>query len=117
MAGVPGSPSAERPNNEEEVAQDGHHDGDDVERDPAPLVVLVDNVSLVRHNHRHVTGGGVGIVHSDAIRTDDVVHLVTVGVENVGHCRGDSLQVLVQLIKIHLGFSYFVLQNFLSNLK
>ena len=117
MAGVPGSPSAERPNNEEEVAEDGHHDGDDVERDPAPLVVLVDNVSLVRDNDRHVTGSGVGIVNSDAVRTDYVVHLVTLGVENVGHGGGDGLQVLVQLIKIHLGFSYFFLRKFLSNLK
>ena len=117
MSCIPRPPGAQRADDEEEVAEDGHDDGDHVERDPAPLVVLVDNVSLVRHNHRHVTGGGVGIVHSDAIRTDDVVHLVTVGVENVGHCRGDSLQVLVQLIKTHFGFSYFVLQNFLSNLK
>ena len=107
MAGVPGSPSAERPNNEEEVAEDGHDDGDHVERDPAPLVVLVDNVSLVRHNHGGVTSCAEGSVHIDLARTDHVDHLVTVGVNNVRHRGNDRLQLLVQLIKTHLGFFSF----------
>ena len=116
MAGVPGSSGAERPNNEEEVAEHGHDDGDHVERDPAPLVVLVDNVAaLVRHDHRGVTGCGVGNVHTDGVRIDYVDHLVTVGVKNIGHRGGDSRQVLVD--NTHLGFTYFFLNNFLSNLK
>ena len=38
-ASVPGAEGGE---DEEQVAEDGHHDGDHVERDPAPLVVLPD---------------------------------------------------------------------------
>ena len=48
MAGVPGSPSAERPDNEEEVAEDGHHDGDHVEGDPPGKVGLVQVVGPTR---------------------------------------------------------------------
>ena len=105
MAGVPGSPGTEGANNEEEVAEDGHHDGDDVEGDPAPLIFLVDNVSRrVRQLHHGVTGGGVGSVHIHGVRIDYVNHLVTVGVKNVGDRGGDGGQVLVD--NTHLGFFF-----------
>ena len=40
----PGSPGAQAGDDEEQVAEDGDHDGDHVQGDPAPLVVLVEDV-------------------------------------------------------------------------
>ena len=45
MSCIPRPPGAQRADDEEEVAEDGHDDRDDVERDPAPLVLIVDSVA------------------------------------------------------------------------
>jgi len=56
VAGVAASPGAEGPDDEEEIGQDRHHDGDDVERDPAPLVGVVKVIASPRDTRhlRHV---------------------------------------------------------------
>lgn len=45
MSRVPRPPGAQGADDEEEVAEDGHDDGDHVEGDPAPLVLIVDGVA------------------------------------------------------------------------
>jgi len=45
MARVPWPPGAQRADDEEEVAEDSHDDRDDIQGDPAPLVLIVDGVA------------------------------------------------------------------------
>ena len=45
VAGRPRPPRAQRGHHEQQIAQDGDHDGDHVQGDPAPLVRLVQDVA------------------------------------------------------------------------
>jgi hypothetical protein len=45
-----GVPGAEGGDDEEEVAQDGHHNGHHVQGDPAPSVVVAQNVTNIGYN-------------------------------------------------------------------
>jgi len=57
MTSISGSSRAERSNDEEKVPENCDNDGDNIERDPAPLVVVVD-----------------GVGPADAWITDNVTH-------------------------------------------
>ena len=102
MPSVPGPPRAEGADNEEEVPQDGDHDGDHVEGDPAPLVLLVNNVYAgcgLAHGLAHCAAVQVG-----GWRTHCLTELLTVGPQDsvleVGGGGGHGVHVEV----VHLDF-------------
>ena len=104
MPGVPGPPCAEGADNEEEVPEDSHDDGDDIESDPAPFVLLVDNVSYAGTSS--LTDGledrGVSIVSVNVLGCHYVTQVVTVGVRD---WRGGALVEVVHVAHLVLGVS------------
>jgi len=102
VPGVPGSPRAERPDNEEEVTQDGDHDGDHVESDPAPLVLVVNGVGAgSRHTHIF-TDRGEGLFEG-ILGTHDSAQISNASVENLRVWRGVHVQ-LALLVHLDLRF-------------
>ena len=93
MPGVPGAPRAEGANNEEEVAQDGDHNGDHVESDPAPLVLLVNNVGAGQDQAHIFTDRGEGLGGEGVVGRHHSLQLSTVGVEDLWDWRGVHVEL------------------------
>lgn len=72
MPCVPASAGAQRTDYEEEVAEDGNSDGDDVQRDPSPLVFVLQQVA--RHLGEDVVAhsGIQACLWIDALGGDEV---------------------------------------------
>lgn len=104
MPRVPGSPCAKGADNEEEVPEDSHDDGDDIESDPAPFVLLVDNVSYAGTSS--LTDGledrGVSIVSVNVLGCHYVTQVITV---EVRHRGGRALVEVVHVAHLVLGVS------------
>ena len=108
MSSVPASPCTQRSDNKEKVSEDRHHDGDHVQGDPAPLVVIVDGVGdcgprVVHHvtvNSRLEVVKGVDVLGRDHVT--EHVGAAGLGGREVGGLEAVHTVELVKLVTVQL---------------